>query len=157
MSHQITKGKQLLENRPINSDQYSAWGTVTRDFLSKVFESLSPNVSSVTDVGKYGSFPMNAGEEFWENHRAKSLSKQLTIMEGLMKVLQTEIALDQGTATNGLPVQPAIPLYLTTQARMLFCRAAAYFSKTIHSGRAKGARRWMVGVSPQNNRIPAAT
>ncbi|MBV1931843.1 MAG: hypothetical protein KUG71_09005, partial [Porticoccaceae bacterium] len=71
ISQQIAKGKQLLEGRPFDSDSYSAWEIVTRDFLSKVFGSLSPNVSSVTDVGKYGSFPMNAGDEWWENHRAK--------------------------------------------------------------------------------------
>lgn len=108
ISQQIAKGKQLLDEGPIDADKYTAWGTVTRDFLTKVFGSLSPNVPSVTDVGKYGSFPMNAGEEWWDNHRAKSLNKQLTIMEGLIEVLQTEITLDQG-GEGGQPVQVRIP------------------------------------------------
>ncbi len=46
------------------------------------------------DVGKYGSFAMNAGEEYWEERRAESLSKQITILSGLLEVLQTEITLD---------------------------------------------------------------
>lgn len=101
ISQQITKGNQLLENLPLDSDKYKAWEIVTRDFLSKVFGSLSPNVSSVTGVGKTGSFPMNAGEEWWEGHRAKSLGRQITILEGLTEVLQTEISLDKGYDAGG--------------------------------------------------------
>lgn len=96
LSQQITKAKSLLANRPLNSAAYSAWETVSRDFLSKVFGSLSPNVSSVTGVGKTGSFPMNAGDDWWERHRSESLQKQITIMEGLVEVLQAEISLDSG-------------------------------------------------------------
>ena len=115
ISQQIEKGKSLLGERPINSDRYTAWETVTRDFLTKVFGSLSPNVSSVTGVGKTGSFPMNAGPDWWENHRAKSLSKQITIMEGLVEVLQTEIALDAG-AGGGASISVQIP----SDARSVF-------------------------------------
>lgn len=91
---QVDKGKTLLNGRPLLSDTYQAWGTVTKDFLTKIFGSLSPNVSAVTDVGRYGSFPMNAGEDYWEKHRTESLGKQITILNGLLEVLQTEITLD---------------------------------------------------------------
>lgn len=90
----IEKGRALLSVRPINSDRYDAWSTIARDFLTKTFGSLSPNVSSVMDVGRFGSFAVNAGEEYWERQRAENLAKRLTILEGLVEVLQTEIALD---------------------------------------------------------------
>lgn len=115
ISQQIAKGKELLLNRPLKSDKYSAWGTVTRDFLSKVFGSFSPNVSSVTDVGKYGSFPMDGGENWWENHRTESLSKQIAIMEGLLEVLETEISLDQGQEARA-----SIPIRVPAGARSVF-------------------------------------
>ena len=108
LSRQIDKGKQLLEKGDVDSDRYSAWETVTRDFLAKIFGSFSPNVSSVTGVGKTGSFPMNAGREWWDAHRSRSLNKQITIMEGLLEVLQTEIALDQGN-DGGASLQVHIP------------------------------------------------
>lgn len=91
---QIDKGKAFLTGRSLGSATYQAWETVTKDYLTKIFGSLSPNVSAVMDVGKYGSFPMNAGEDYWENHRAESLGKQITILNGLLEVLQTEITLD---------------------------------------------------------------
>jgi predicted nucleotide-binding protein len=109
LSQQIDKGKQLLKDGYVDSDRYSAWVTVTRDFLIKVFGSLSPNVSSVTGVGINGSFPINAGREWYEDHRVRSLNKQITIMEGLLEVLQTEIALDQGSgggATISIQMPP---------------------------------------------------
>ena len=91
---QIDKGKAFLTGRSLGSATYQAWETVTKDYLTKIFGSLSPNVSAVMDVGKYGSFPMNAGEDYWENHRAESLGRQITILNGLLEVLQTEITLD---------------------------------------------------------------
>jgi predicted nucleotide-binding protein len=90
----IDKGRALLNARPVESGKYDAWSTIARDFLTKTFGSLSPNVSSVMDVGRYGSFALNAGEEYWEQNRAENLEKKLTILEGLVEVLQTEIALD---------------------------------------------------------------
>ena len=95
----IEKGGAILGVRPFPSDKYQAWCTMARDFLAKIFGSLSPNVSSVMDVGRYGSIPMNAGEDYWEKHRMHSLEKQLTILEGLKEVLETEIALDTPEAT----------------------------------------------------------
>ncbi|MBI3918831.1 MAG: hypothetical protein HY322_17705 [Betaproteobacteria bacterium] len=90
----IDKGRALLNARPITSDKYAAWSTIARDFLTKTIGSLSPNVSSVMDVGRYGAFAVNAGEEYWEQNRAENLEKKLAILEGLIEVLQTEVALD---------------------------------------------------------------
>jgi predicted nucleotide-binding protein len=87
---QIDKGKKLLVARPINSDDYGSWELVTKNFLEKAFGTNSPNIRSVTDVGKYGSFPMGASEEYWENRRAESLQTQLKKLEGLVELLETE-------------------------------------------------------------------
>ena len=56
ISQQISKGQHLLNSPLLDSDKYSAWETVTHDYLIKVFGSLSPTVSSVMDVGKTGAF-----------------------------------------------------------------------------------------------------
>ena len=62
---QIEKVRNLLSSRPLNEDDYSSWELLTRNFLEKAFGVNPPNVASVTNVGKYGSFPMNAGEDWW--------------------------------------------------------------------------------------------
>ena len=64
---QIHMGRELLASHPLAShplsgDAHSQWKILTRNYVEKAFGRHSPNVNSVTDVGKYGSFPMNAGE-----------------------------------------------------------------------------------------------
>lgn len=93
---QIEKGRALLEKRPLTEDAYSQWELLTRNFLEKAFGRNSPNVSSVVDVGKYGASMMGAGEEYWEAHRAESLTTQITRLDGLRELLATELQLRGG-------------------------------------------------------------
>ena len=97
LRRQIAQGERLLAHRPIASDEYSSWELVTRNLLEKAFGTNSPNVTSITSVGKYGAFPMGAGEAWWDNHRAESLQTQLTRLHGLIELLKTEAELrDEG-------------------------------------------------------------
>jgi predicted nucleotide-binding protein len=93
---QIAKAEELLQNRPLKKDDYSTWELLTRNYLEKAFGRNSPNVSSVSDVGKYGSFPISAGDQWWEDHRASSLQTQKRKLEGLRELLQTELQLSGG-------------------------------------------------------------
>jgi predicted nucleotide-binding protein len=93
---QIVKGQELLAKRPLDKDAYSSWELVARNYLEKAFGVHSPNVEAITAVGKSGSFPMNAEEPWWENHRAKCLQTQLTKIEGLVELLQVETQLVSG-------------------------------------------------------------
>ena len=97
---QIEKARNLLSSHPFKKDDYSSWELLTRNYLEKTFGVNSPNVTSVTNVGKYGSFPMNAGEDWLENHRSKSLQSQVRKLEGLVELLQTEVQLEQGTSAT---------------------------------------------------------
>ncbi len=103
---QIDAGEELLRNRPLTSDAHSSWKLLTKNFLEKAFGVNSPNVHTVTTAGNYGSFPMNAGESWWENHRVETLQTQLTRMQSLIELLTTEIEL-QGYCQES-PVQMPI-------------------------------------------------
>lgn len=96
-------GEAILSNRPIDRDEYATWEMVARNYLEKAFGNSSPNIASVMNVGKYGSFPVNAGEDWRENHRAKSLQAQLSKIRGLIELLLTEASLreDHIIASNG--------------------------------------------------------
>jgi len=107
LEEQLGKGRELLQSRPLSSDSYGQWELVTRNYLEKAFGRNSPNVSSVTDVGKYGGFPMGAGEDWWENHRAESLQTQLARLEGLVELLRTEQQLQGGGTVSG--ALPSVP------------------------------------------------
>lgn len=90
---QLRKGEGLLELRPLSSDAKSQWELVTRNILEKAFGRNSPNVSSVIDAGRVGSFPLDASETWWEHRRAETLQTQLTRLQGLIELLETELQL----------------------------------------------------------------
>lgn len=94
LKQQIDKGRTLLGSRPLSSDDISTWDLLSRNFLEKAFGKNSPNVTSVTAAGAFGSFPMNAGEQWWENHRAETLQTKIRTLEGLVELLSTELALE---------------------------------------------------------------
>ena len=96
LSGQVKKAKTLLHSNQLSKDDYSSWELVTRNYLEKVFGINSPNISTITSVGKYGSFPMNADDHWWEKHRKKSLQTQIKHLEGLLELLETENSLLQG-------------------------------------------------------------
>jgi hypothetical protein len=102
LQQQLEKGRALLGNRPLSKDEYSSWELITRNYLEKAFGRHSPNVRSVTDVGKFGLVPVD-GEERRERHRVESLQTQLSRLEGLIELLQTEVQL-QGHGT----IKPAV-------------------------------------------------
>lgn len=93
LNQQIQRAEELLSNRPVKSDALSGWELLTKNFLTKAFGNFSPNVSAVVDIGKYGSFPMNAGPDWWENHNAKSLQSKISRLRGLVELLEIELAL----------------------------------------------------------------
>jgi predicted nucleotide-binding protein len=96
----VQKGRALVSTRPLQSDQYDQWTLLTKNYLEKAFGAGAANVSSVMDVGRYGSFPMNAGEKYWENHRVESLTSQISRLEGLIELLQTEAQLQSGGSAS---------------------------------------------------------
>jgi len=98
LSTLVDKGKALLAARPLSSDEHGNWKLFARNYLEKAFGLNSPNVATVTDVGLYGAFPMNAEEEWWEQHRAEVLTTQIKRVEGLIELMNTEAQLAAGEA-----------------------------------------------------------
>ena len=108
----IDKGKALLAARPLSSDEHENWTLLARNYLEKAFGTNSPNVASVMDVGVYGAFPMNAGEEWWEEHRADTLTTQIKRVEGLIELLNTEAQLVAGEAPMAAAVATGHRVFL---------------------------------------------
>jgi predicted nucleotide-binding protein len=107
LGRQITAGEALKEAPSISEDDYASWEMLTRNFLEKAFGVNSPNISSITDVGKYGSFPMGEDDRFWEEHRRQSLTTQLVKLRGLVELLKTESQLqDAGVSAAGQTTNP---------------------------------------------------
>lgn len=118
LNQQIQRAEELLSNRPIKSDALSGWELLTKNFLTKAFGNFSPNVSAVVDIGKYGSFPMNAGPDWWENHNAKSLQSKISRLRGLVELLETELTLSGASSQSEVPQrQPDVP---QTPSRRVF-------------------------------------
>lgn len=96
INQQIERAESILKSPPIASDILSSWELLTENFLIKAFGQNSSNVSSVVDIGKYGSFSRTAGEAWWAAHRAKSLRSKVSRLHGLVELLETNVALQDG-------------------------------------------------------------
>jgi len=94
LNQQIERGEYLLASRPLEADAVNTWELLTANYLSKAFGGGSPNIRSVVDIGKYGSFPMDASPEWLEDHRARSLKSKVGRLRGLVELLETECALN---------------------------------------------------------------
>jgi predicted nucleotide-binding protein len=100
---QLEKGRILLGNRPLSKDEYRSWELLTGNYLEKAFGRDSANVRSVTDVGK-SIVPID--EERQEGHHAESLQTQLSRLQALIELLETEVQLQgQGTIKHEVDVQ----------------------------------------------------
>lgn len=94
---QIEKGRRLFSDRPVTEGSYSAWELVTRNHLEKAFGRESPNVTSITDVGGLGIITSDMDESHFERRRRETLGTQLTLLEGLVELLDTEAQLASGS------------------------------------------------------------
>lgn len=101
----IESGKVLLA-AGVPADDYTQWATTTRGFLGRAFGSLSPNVNSVMDIGRYGSFPIGPAPEWYAEHRRESLSSQLRVLQGLVEVLQVDAENDSPEDRLSTPQAP---------------------------------------------------
>jgi hypothetical protein len=118
---QLDKGRALLDKRPLGKDEYSSWELLTRNYLEKAFGRHSPNVHTVTDVGKFGVVPID-GEEQRERHRVESLQTQLSRLEGLIELLETEVQLQRhDTIKREVEVRGTVSFWCMATIRQL-CR-----------------------------------
>jgi predicted nucleotide-binding protein len=94
LQRQISEGQRLLAAKEsLVEDEYNAWQLVTKDYLEKSFGADSQNVSSIMNIRHPGAFPMGADESWWKAHRIKSISAQVEGLNGLIKILRTDIEL----------------------------------------------------------------
>lgn len=90
LKKQIELGNKLLLGKVVNKDDFDVWESVTKDFLIKSFGAQSDHIQEVIDIGRYGSFPMRASTQYWDDKRRKDLVSKIKILEGLIDVLITE-------------------------------------------------------------------
>ena len=131
LQRQLKSGKVYLEANQLPENEYAAWETLTRNYLVMSFGSASPNIGRVMDVGKYGSFPMNAAEAWWENHRIESMTKQMRIIEGLIELLQVQGELSETAATDGADKPASNRVFLVHGHSEAILHEAARFLETL--------------------------
>jgi hypothetical protein len=92
LKRQRDAGNALLQNRPIDKGAFDSWENIAREYLMRAFGSESPNVASVIDIGKNTAFALgpNTGPEYWEQRRARFLAEKLTMLDGLIELLERD-------------------------------------------------------------------
>lgn len=127
----LSKGQELLQNRPLSSDKFSAWKLVARNYLEKAFGVNSPNVSSVFSSGVY-AISFDADENYYEQRRAEDLQTELTRIEGLIELLNTEIQLSEGEPIENKPTEFGHKVFLVHGHDMAALHETARFLEKLH-------------------------
>jgi predicted nucleotide-binding protein len=83
----ITRGANLLDNRPVPKDAYAGWQLFTRNCLEKSFGTNSSSVKDVMGVSKFEGMFYDNPEHEQEAERAKYLGSQLSRLRPLVDLL----------------------------------------------------------------------
>jgi hypothetical protein len=83
-------GESLLAGERLSSDAYDSWLLLTRKSLQAAFGAASPHVTSVMECGRSRWTETGGGEPQWERERARHLRAQLTLMSGLIQLLDSD-------------------------------------------------------------------
>ena len=127
----LSKGQELLQNRPLSSDGHSTWELLARNYLEKAFGVNSPNVSTVLSGGVF-FVSMDADESYFEKKRAENLQTQLKKIEGLIELLNTEIQLSEGEPIQNKPAGFGYKIFLVHGHDMAFLHEAARFLEKLN-------------------------
>ena len=93
LKKQKEKAEQIAASRPVTNDAVSSWEALTRNYLEMAFGANSPNVAEIMEVGSFKGGYVGAGPEFYENQRYETLRTQITKLDSLMELLETQISL----------------------------------------------------------------
>jgi len=102
LRQQIEKGKARILG-PISPAEEQAWNTVTQHLLMQAFGEASHCVSDVMDVNKYKYAFGSATDEQFAALRVDSMRERITIMEGLVELLE-------GQAETEKPTPRVVPI-----------------------------------------------
>jgi predicted nucleotide-binding protein len=109
---QIEKAEALLGADPISSNDFETWQLVAKNILEKTFGVNSPNVSSIMDAARWWILSGNEDHDWWQKHYTSSLQTQITMLGGLVELLQTEVQLSQGQVTVTSPTVTGHRIFL---------------------------------------------
>ena len=132
MRKHLENGEALLARGGISSDDHSTWVMLARNYLEKAFGQNSPNVTTVTSAGRYGAFPMDAGEEWWQSHRAETLQSQVKKIQGLIELLTTEVDLQHGHVVAAPEAKHGHKIFLVHGHDELALQQTARFLEKLH-------------------------
>jgi uracil-DNA glycosylase family 4 len=109
------------------------------------------------DVGKYRAFPMDAGEEWWDEHRRRSLITQVSKLRGLVELLKTEAQLQLMTPEGNLGQKLSYLEHLHAEVdRCRVCSSfASGFEKPKSMNRGSPGKLMIVGQSPGRTELKA--
>ena len=93
---QVDKGEELLASLPVSDLDYDHWKMVTRNYLERAFGVDTTNVRDVINYGAAQITTASTTAEEFERRRAGRLRGQVSRIEALIELLNTDVQLESG-------------------------------------------------------------
>ena len=91
LQKQIEAAKQLLENRPVKSEDHTSWNNTTQEYLIRIYGERSPNIDTIVNAS--GKAPV----WLFMPHDAAERDEAARLEDKMQKLEQCVVALKRKT------------------------------------------------------------
>ena len=100
ISSQINHARKLLNTSPIDSKEFDKWQLTITNIVNRAFGQNSQNAKSIIDVTRIYIYPDSADDSWWQDHYKSSLETQISRLEALIGILETDAQIKGGSFSN---------------------------------------------------------
>ncbi|HWQ91302.1 MAG TPA: nucleotide-binding protein [Clostridia bacterium] len=109
LSQQLEEGRAMLTRPELEEAPYDVWVYTTTDYIARAFGEDSRNVERFTDtIAPNAYFAAMEDEADSRRHRREDLVRQITYLEGMVKMLEKDIELRSPAPRELAPVAEAV-------------------------------------------------
>ena len=88
LHEQIKKAEELLNNRPIQSQDHEKWNNTTREYLIKIYGPTSPNIESIVTAPGKSAVWLGMSDAVLECYEASSIENKISMLENCIVSLK---------------------------------------------------------------------
>jgi hypothetical protein len=88
LREQIEEAEELLNNRPIQSQDHENWNNTTREYLIKIYGPTSPNIETIVTAPGQSAVWLGMSDAVLERYKASSIENKINMIKNCIVSLK---------------------------------------------------------------------